>query len=491
LGDESLAALLDAETVTCLETLTPQASFDASLISRMMDDGMIFPAIHEAATRESIKERLLSVHGRITSFTTFVDDSKCMEAWVKSLRPLLPSVPESFRTAMLAQFQPSHHIIQTSSGYRAFQGTASSYNIFGYLMLFLAAMRDFPFLGRMYPRQDRGGKKPVIEGCREEYQARMAQLAIDLGCVGDRLQESVKNDPDCLAARAFVDQSRPGQLWDIDETRASALVNHIVHELRVLATRRSHEIRPEYISEFAPVEKRFRSGLPNERAYKETREYLYIDTIINYTQPQGVNLTALAFQIEIFLSFFEVPTSRDSAEPQGLISSHGSSNYETATLYSSQPVSHIPDYRLSEEGPYSTGYDQYAAGFEEGAASPFYECLTLRSSERLSVVIHDFLLNPRGIFVLYIWSNCSFAKFMDTPESKVAFNDLAANLADDGLGFISVESNNVTTLALPDLWEEIQETRILFAGPKSTTHFTISTQYDEFLEYMEGFRARL
>jgi hypothetical protein len=358
-------------------------------------------------------------------------------------------------------------------------------------MLFLAAMRDFPLLGKMSPRQDRGGKKPTIEGCREEYQARMAQLALDLGCVGDQLQEFVKNDPDCLAARAFVDQSRPGQLWDIDETRASALVNHIVHELRVLATRRSHEIRPEYISELAPVEKRFRSGLPNERAYKENREYLYIDNIINYTQPRGLNLTALAFQIEIFLSFFEVPTSRDSPEPQGLISSHGSSNYETATLYSSQPVSHIADYRLSREGPYSTGPDQYAAGFEQGTASPFYECRTLRSSERLSVVIHDFLLDPRGIFVLYIWSNSSFAKFMDTPESKLAFNNLAASLADDGLGFISVESNNVTTLALPDLWEEIRETKILFAGPKSRAHFSISTQYDELLDYMEGFRARL
>jgi hypothetical protein len=105
---------------------------------------------------------------------------------------------------------------------------------------------------------------------------------------------------------------------------------------------------------------------------------------------------------------------------------------------------------LSGEGPYSTGHDQYAAGFEQGTASPFYECRTLRRSEKLSVVVHGFL-NPRGIFVLYIWSNCSFAKFMDTPESKLAFN----NLAD--LSFISVESNNVTTLALPDLWGERED----------------------------------
>jgi hypothetical protein len=57
---------------------------------------------------------------------------------------------------------------------------------------------------------------------------------------------------------------------------------------------------------------------------------------------------------------------------------------------------------------------------------------------------------------------------MDTPKSKLTFNNLATSLADNSLGFISMESNNVTTLALPDLWEEIQETRILFTGPKST-----------------------
>ncbi|KAL2812347.1 hypothetical protein BDW59DRAFT_167832 [Aspergillus cavernicola] len=341
----------------------------------------------------------------------------------------------------------------------------------------------------MSPRQDPGGK-PTIDGCREEYQARMAQLALDLGFVGDRLHEFVKNDPDCLAARAFVDHSRPGQLWDIDEGRASALVNYIVHELRVLATRHSHEVQPEYISELAPVEKRFRSGLPNERAYKENREYLYIDNVMNYTQPPGLNLTPLAFQIDIFLSFFEVPTLHDSAEPQGLISSHGSSNYETVTSYSSQSVSHIPDYTLSRQGPYSTGHDQVPAGFEQGTASSFYHCHTLRSSERLSLVIHDFLLD-REVLVIYIWSTCSFAKFRDTPEGKLAFNDLVARLADDGLGFISVESNHITALALPDLWEEIRETRILFAGPKSRAHLPISSYYDEFLDYMEGFRATI
>lgn len=46
---------------------------------------------------------------------------------------------------------------------------------------------------------------------------------------------------------------------------------------------------------------------------------------------------------------------------------------------------------------------------------------------------------------------------MDTPESKLAFNNLAASLEVDDLSFISVESNNVTTLALPDLWGERED----------------------------------
>ncbi|KAL2808642.1 hypothetical protein BJX63DRAFT_424458 [Aspergillus granulosus] len=481
MGDESTFALLDTETVVSLETLTPKASFDASRISTMMNENKLFPAIHEAATREDIMQRLLSIQGRIPSFATFIDDSKCMEAWVKSLRPLITSIPGSFRTAMLAQFRPIHHIIQTSSGFQSFQCTASSYKLFAYIMLFLAAMRDFPVLARMPPRQTPGGGKPMIQGCYEQYQAHIAQLALDLGCMSNKIHEIVKNDPDYSAARGFINHSRPSQLWEIDEERASALIDHIVHELRILATRRNHAHHPEYVSEI-PVEKRFRSGLPNEYAYKMNREYLYIDNILSFNQPQGLHLT-----------FFKLPPSNSPGLRDQILEhivSDGSSNYDTATIHSSQPVSNIPDYRLSLQGPYSTRQDGevQAVGFEQGTALSFHECHILTNSERLSVMIHDFLLNPQEILVIYIWSNCCFAKFWDNPESKLAFNNLAAQLADSGLGFVCIESNRVTTLALHDLWEVLQQTRILFAGPKSRADFPVTTQYDDFLDHMEGFR---
>ncbi|KAJ6116586.1 hypothetical protein N7512_006311 [Penicillium capsulatum] len=171
--DQHLFGLIDPQTINQLETLTPEASHDALLITKMMDKGEILPAIEDSIIREEIKTRILQHRGRILSFNTFFDDWKYMEALVKSLRPLLPSgFQGSLRDEFSSIFKsdrlcPGQIKIQTGERrYRIERSTSDQQKWLSYLMIFLAAMRDFPVLSQTTPRKSRGKRSLLSEAHR-------------------------------------------------------------------------------------------------------------------------------------------------------------------------------------------------------------------------------------------------------------------------------------------------------------------------------------
>ncbi|KAJ5183279.1 hypothetical protein N7492_000895 [Penicillium capsulatum] len=313
--DQHLFGLIDPQTINQLETLTPEASHDALLITKMMDKGEILPAIEESITREEIKTRILQHRGRILSFNTFFDDWKYMEALVKSLRPLLPSgfqgslrdeFSSIFRSDLLC---PGQIKIQTGEHrYRIERSTSDQQKWLSYLMIFLAAMRDFPVLSQTAPRKSRGEEKPSIGGSPDERLSYLAQLAIEIGFKSEEIDHLVAADPDLAAARSFLRRSRPLDRYEIDERHAFILSRHIAGELKLLATPLSGNLYPEFSSQLDNIPKQFRSGIPDNQSYKNDREHLYLDVIYNYSPYPRSHLTSLAFQRDIFVSYFGTMT---------------------------------------------------------------------------------------------------------------------------------------------------------------------------------------
>lgn len=315
LQDPHLYGLLDPRTVSLLETLSPEASHDASLIIRLMDIKDIFPGIENPFTREEIKQRILQVKGRILSFYTFFDDWKYMEALVKSVRPLLPLSQNSLRDEFYSHFVGKRHSstgikIQTGEHrYRTCRHDSLVQQKFlAYLMMFLAAMRDFPILSQIAPRKSKGEKKPSIEGSPEERQSSLAQLAVEVGFKSDEIERLLAADPDIAAARSFLRRSRPLDRYAVDEKYAIALSSRIGKELKKLATPISSNSPPEFSCQLDRIPKEFRCGIPDNRSYKNDREHLYIDVIYNNNPIQRSNLTSLAFQRDIFVSYFGIIT---------------------------------------------------------------------------------------------------------------------------------------------------------------------------------------
>ncbi|GMG37761.1 unnamed protein product [Aspergillus oryzae] len=509
-----------------------------------MDKGELFPAISDQSTRGRIKAKLREVQGRILSLRTFFDDSKCMEAWVISLRPIIPPIRRnaniSFREAIFHCFQPADYNevpLQVSGGrFKTFRGSTKDCKRIAYLMLFLVAVRNFPVLSRKAPHYTRGKKRPIVEGSLDEYQSHLARVAKKIGFASDEISELSGADPDVVAIQSFISRIRPPQLWDIDEHRVSLLKDHIAIELGRLATRRDRGTQPKLTREIGRLPKNRRCGLPDTESYEADKDYLYIDDIYTFAPSGGSHLTSLAFQRDIFICFFgevslsgaysctSTPGSESSSEDSdtndstaedalfvetedepevsvlgsgATVSSRlsgevspvpvqrtGSSNYDTASdAPESRPATYVPNYGQFGEEPQLSDSDtgeQFprAPGFELKEGLCMYDFHNLKSNERISTIIDEFL-STKSVFVLYNWTTRQYAKFQDLPGDHLAFGSQAAELADKGYKFVCFESDSsISPLALPNLWEALKENSLILSGKRTPDVWS----REEFLE---------
>ena len=300
-----------------LETLTPEATSDQATIERLAHNGEIFSSVDRMTVMERIVPRLFQVQGRIPSFYTFFEDTIYLDARIKSLRPLLPPKQKRQKTSIRQFFyrhftdikqSPGIIKIQTSDGkFKRVRGETDQRKGFGYLTIFLAAMRDFPVLSQTTPLQSHGEKKPLIGGSIEERQPHLALLALEMGFNTPQIEALANNDPDTAAAKEFIRWYRPIDQYDINNYEAEKLARHIARKMRAIASPKDKRATPEFAG-VLKVPKKSRCGLPDNRTYKNDRNHLFLDTIYDYKPPSGQHLTSLAFQRDIFVCFYGVHT---------------------------------------------------------------------------------------------------------------------------------------------------------------------------------------
>lgn len=109
MGGRDLLPLVDANTVTMLETLTPKYStHDAAKVTNLVGEGKAFPAIRDPGIRGGILARLLTIEGRILSIWTYLEDTKCLELLWKILRQLFPNNLKRSKRSMRETFYSSY-----------------------------------------------------------------------------------------------------------------------------------------------------------------------------------------------------------------------------------------------------------------------------------------------------------------------------------------------------------------------------------------------
>uniref|UniRef100_A0A093VCB3 Uncharacterized protein n=1 Tax=Talaromyces marneffei PM1 TaxID=1077442 RepID=A0A093VCB3_TALMA len=262
--------LLDPKTVYSLETLFPEYSTsDADSIKKLMNDGVIFPAVSSRDRRQKLLDNILGVKGRILSFYTFFQDTIFFGACSKILRKLLrPKFQGTVREAFFDSYQQgiNRGIIRLQSHgerMRDRPGTEANHLQLAYRQLYLAAMRDFPLFSTLMPLWDNKKSQPVVQGSSAERWHHIASLAFVLGFRSNEITSLMEGgDNKEIMAREFLTNIRPPELYTIDEVRMNRLVQYIARQLDNIATPRVIHHEAEFTTNIEGLAKDQRCNRP-------------------------------------------------------------------------------------------------------------------------------------------------------------------------------------------------------------------------------------
>lgn len=474
LGDQRYS-LVDQGTVALLETMAPgDANADAALIQDRMSRREIFPAIDEQYERDAILQNILGINGRILSFNTFFQDLIYLEACVNSLCFLLPSTfPGSLRDTFTGVNQVAGEIrVQTRDHGMVVwpneRGEWDQCRELGYQQLILAAMRDFPSLSQIAPRRDQGKPASVVDSPSEECRQGIANLAFNLGFETSEIRNLRAVDPTRDLASKFLSRARPPEFYDLDENLVNDIVSYIAEHLPRAARLRPLNRPPEFTTNLLSQPKDDRCNRPRHAAYKNDREYLYLDVIYNYQPTGGSHLTSLAIQRDIFVSFFSPPYTNHNFH-------HGSGS-------SDPPLDSPLEHSLSVYDSMATGHASSSEGWN-GPRVSWNSCLTssahfdagtetdfsfysLESGILPSAEVDHALSSSNVDLVFYDCNKNRLAVFRNLSEQRALFDETAGSLANDGYCFVIETTGRLVICPLHELWEAVQSRRLVLVGLK-------------------------
>ena len=513
----------------------------------MIGQRRLFPALHDLSIRDGINHRIKQLRGRIPSFFTFFKDAKYLEAIVISLRPLLPPTQDGpFREAFFRRFTNRYQGgIKVQTGDQTFQfyrTKPEECKLLAYFTLSLAAMRDFPTLSQITPRQSPGHEKPQIEDSRDECLTELAILASDLGFASNEINRLITADPDLTSAKAFLHHHRPPDKYKIDEQIRERAARNIVRDMQLFATRRTERSVPEFSSQLNKIPKRLRCGIPDNNSFRTTRNCLFLPIIYHYDPLRRSHLAPLAIQRDIFVCFFgktslqelssanPMRTSDDGNDHENLgpviyaenacestysnlrnvscvidSTTPTSSNYETRTSIgsSSHRISNFQNYVQDIEAVLCSQYqpsqsprnvtaesavggfeEPLAPGFEQSTGSSMNVYRSLRPGLRPSAAMTEFLCTEHSLIVIFLWSERKFIKFLKTDQDQ--FEDSVRSLADERFCFMTMEDSRICFHELSDLWVASQEAKLVFANTrKDMAHYTADDSQIAFFDYLD------
>lgn len=275
---------LDPIIVKALQRKAPGASIDDfTYLYDKIGKGAIFHAFGESE-RVKILTSLKSFDGLVPSFSTFLDNFKCLAIWAQCAKILQRVNPDprgpgrTVFTALERAFNdtnqdPDHCIVQTAESiFTTVPGTITDHLEWGYRQFFLYVMRHYREMMPGSIKMELKGKKKVIRGIHipeapdKALWCRFIALADRLGFASAEIT-SLKG----------CDQS------DIDISSECAQPSLVTAEAGELDNRRS--------------------GRPLDLAYEQSRNALFLDGVHNTDRSRGRGITPFFMRRSTYLAF--------------------------------------------------------------------------------------------------------------------------------------------------------------------------------------------
>lgn len=297
---------VDPASVQLIEGLMPQTSLsDRSRLRHLVDKREIFGMITGVQERDFMRERLLSISGRIISLNTMVQDTLFLEEPAKALRRLCPRFNGSFRNAIRHRWaavgaQRELEIQKSEHKFGAVAQSADSFSLC-LLQLWLFAFRHF------IPHQRRTKKNKHYFGWSTEGHSlrKLSDLAHRLGFQSDQIGELLSENLHQSAAKGFVESLCDEDFYTVDQNRIKSLSVHIQRILRNLPTQpEENNSTGQFTTDSPEREAKNRFNSPSQEQYEEVRKNLFLEQVFGPDQAAAQYPTSLGVIREMLCCFF-------------------------------------------------------------------------------------------------------------------------------------------------------------------------------------------
>lgn len=489
-GTETLA---DAESIGRLEGLMPSYSLkDRAHIMGMMNDGSLFPKLASLDERERVLQGILDVPGRILSLSLFFQDAICFSGPALAMRDLFSiSSNDSHHRAFLRYWDGSSgYYIQISEDVYedAFprqevlpdeaERTAAWVSL---IQLWLVAFRHF-----IDPRKGRVKSQKSIQPLFElRGQSELANAAQKLGFniyKTDKCTIANSNLPALQYVFETLSESSSGR----DFSRQIIYLGTKTRQL--LGTQKTYET-PQLSIDEESRKPSYRAGRPLTQEYRRDRISFFLRYIYCPEQEPRDYPTSFAVIRDIFFTFFGRQPLLDllhfgdlSGPPAEQAQNVQSPSPSSQLAQQLQTEGRQPDNNelsspvsLEMHPPGSPGHGMdgvqrsvpLAAGFEnENCKAPV--------SQRTPISIHSsasqilpawFQSDVTQLVVFFLFDSREYYKFY--VDAKREMQDTLNDLAKSDHYFLIIQDNEVKSLRLDRLVDEVCKSRLLLVGSRS------------------------
>lgn len=295
---------------------------DFQEITENMEKGELFPSIQDVRIRGLILHNIRATKRIIPSLFTFFEDLKYLEPLANSMKKLIGPMKRSTKTSVYREFQQVFTVpatrpagscdevveLQLSEGeFGSCYGSLREKMEFGYRQLWIYAMRHFPDLVSLPPLKENGQPKPIIKEVDPGTLIRFADLAYRFGFDSPAIQKIRSENPDYQIALAFLQRTKPAELYIYDQSTLELNAKYISRILAAFEKRGGEPQNLQGTTGQHLSKDRFvrRCGRPFEFDYLRDKNNLFIPQINeNRAGGQDNDISSFFVRVSFYLAFF-------------------------------------------------------------------------------------------------------------------------------------------------------------------------------------------
>jgi hypothetical protein len=186
---------------------------------------------------------------------------------------------------------------------------------FGYLEVWLFAWRDWTELIPAVPRKEVGEKTPVPQKPNPTKWYQLAATAKKCGFRSKEIERILSQDPERKSGRSFLLDARPPEEFEYNQREFESFISQIADMLNSATRRPQKLIKPNLLVHGLGEDLKRRRGRTFNKAYKDDRKYLFLDTLYEPSRGEGNGVSSFLVRSSVYFAFFGRYNNRGSFYP--------------------------------------------------------------------------------------------------------------------------------------------------------------------------------